>query len=255
MGSSPASRWASPHGVRTATSSLRRSSNVVTAFRAPMPAHLAKPGAAPGRSCAGSGAPARGSPRPRRSPAEQRSTRGPTCTLPPDRQRAGERGVAKVVAVRPQRPPRVVVPHPLAAEQVVHANGQILGTSRILPASGSRPSVKTAWSRAAITYTWYRGPHTCASEGSSKDERPGAFHARLDRQQRRTRHAVLDPGPRHLPQRRVSGRESLLEGADPPPERKDLRSCGPQPPPWPRDGRCESRGSAVFFDAKGATSG
>ena len=38
------------------------------------------------------------------------------------------------------------------------------------------------------------------------------------------------PGPRHLSQRALSGRESLLEGADPPPERKDLRSCGPQLP-------------------------
>ena len=54
---------------------------------------------------------------------------GPPCALPADRERAGQRGVAKVVPVRPERPPGVVVPHSLPAEDDVHASGQIVRPS------------------------------------------------------------------------------------------------------------------------------
>ena len=43
-------------------------------------------------------------------------------------------------------------------------------------------------------------------------------------EQRRPRHAVLQPGPRRPPQRRRAQRHAVVEPTDAPPEREDLRA-------------------------------
>ena len=102
---------------------------------------------------------------------------------------------------------------------------------RVLPPSGNLPSENTARSRAATTYTLYRGPHTCTSEGSSHVRRRGAFHPCMDRQERGSWHAVLKAGPRRTPQRTSPPWQPLIERSDAPSEREDLRPRDSQPPP------------------------
>ena len=69
-----------------------------------------------------------------------------------------------------------------------------------------------------------RGPHSWASAGVLPRRRPDVLDPRVERQQRRPRHAVLQPGPRGAPQRVRARRRPLLEPADPSPEGQDLFS-------------------------------
>lgn len=55
------------------------------------------------------------------------------------------------------------------------------------------------------------------------DGRFGPLDARVDRQKRRSGHAVLQAGPRRAPERAASAWEPLVERADVQPEREDLR--------------------------------
>jgi hypothetical protein len=53
--------------------------------------------------------------------------------------------------------------------------------------------------------------------------RPRPVDTRMDRQERGSRHAVLQPRPGRTPERARPPRQTLVEGADAPPEREDLR--------------------------------
>jgi hypothetical protein len=59
----------------------------------------------------------------------------------------------------------------------------------------------------------------------------GPLDPRVDRQQRGSWHAVLQPRPRRTPKRARSGWEPLVERTDPSPEPEDLRPCEVQPRP------------------------
>ena len=174
VGSSRASSQASPAGVSTGISSVPRSSNARTAFRAPMPAHLPNPsGPAGPKTCRKRRASSRVASAGSISGGGHRPHHGQPRALPPDRERARQGGVAKVVPVHSERPPRRrrTSFEPRRGARAGEA-ARSSALRRILPPSGSLPSVNTARSRAATTYTWYRGPHTCTSEGSSQADGP-----------------------------------------------------------------------------------
>ena len=88
--------------------------------------------------------------------------------------------------------------------------------------SGSLPSENSAKSRLATTYVLYRGPHSWMSDGIVPRRRLDPLDARVQREQRRPRHAVLEAGPRRPLQRRRPWRRSFLEPTDPAPERENL---------------------------------
>ena len=154
--------------------------------------------------------------------------RGPSCTLPPDREPARQGGVAKVVSVHSQRPPGLVVPQLGAAEKDLQASGQIQRPSADLAAvrePAEREHGEIA--RRDDVHVVPRSPHL-HERGVSPDGRAGTFHARVEGQQRRAGHAVLNTGPGGAPQRRSSSWQPLIERSDASSKREDLRSRKPE---------------------------
>ena len=101
---------------------------------------------------------------------------------------------------------------------------------RIIPLSGSRPSVNTAQvARGDDVHVVPRTPDL-HERRVLPGGRSGAFHARVDREERGARHAVLQPGPRGLPQRPAARRESLVQRSDAPSDtRGSALACSPAP--------------------------
>src|SRR6266511_2155192 len=94
---------------------------------------------------------------------------------------------------------------------------------RLRASSGSLPSVKTARSRAWNDIRAVPRPPHLHERRVLPDRRVRALDTRVDREERSTRHAVLQAGPRRTPQRVSAGRKTFVECADAPPERQDLR--------------------------------
>jgi hypothetical protein len=176
-----------------------------------------------GRRRAGTGKPTPGAlrlgrPRWRHRPDDRRS-----CPLPADQHAAGHRGVTEPIGVLAEAVPRLGVGHPPTVEEAVQAGGKLL---RLPPARTS------FWQSAkGKDHAVARG-HDVRAEPRSPDldKRPvlpagrvSAYHPRVDRQERRPRHAVLQTRPRRTAERARAGRQPLIERADVPPERQDLR--------------------------------
>ena len=127
-----------------------------------------------------------------------------------------------------QRLPRVAVPHPSPAEEDVQAIGQILrplaGLAGVRePAEREHGEV----ARGDDVDLVPRPPHL-HERGVLPGGRPSAFDPRVDRQERRSGHAVLKTGPRRTLQRTLPPWQPLIERSDAPSEREDLRSRDPQ---------------------------
>ena len=163
--------------------------------------------------------------------------------VPPDQDRAGRCRAPEAVRVHAERTACLPAGHPRAAEHSRDPDGEVLGRRRRWASSGSVPRVKTATSGAATTKTLNRGPHSWTSEGSSQVDGSASCDARVYRQQRGPRHAVLQPGPGRPPER--SGRRTRR--ASRPPLRRKARiwarvrssrapaALSPRPPPfWTR---------------------
>ena len=150
--------------------------------------------------------------------------------LPADQDGAGRARVPEAVRIHAQSGARLLMADPLVAE------GGARGSRRAPPPAAGpwrRPASCRARRRrrshAATTNTLYRGPHSCTSDGSAQVAGSVARDPGVDRQHRRPGHAVLQPRPGRPLQRGRPRRKPLVERADLPPERQNLRSREVEP--------------------------
>ena len=94
---------------------------------------------------------------------------------PPNEHRARRRRVPQRVRVNSERMPCLSVRHVAPSRWACRRAARSSALRRPFASSGNLPSENTARSRAAITYTWYRGPQSWTSEG------PPSWTARLPR--------------------------------------------------------------------------
>jgi hypothetical protein len=222
-GSSRVTIHASPIGERTGVSDASSASNAATPPRAEIPAHRANAsGVAGPKTCrylrASSRRASRGSTSgagpSRRSASARRPTGSGPCRWEP-RSGTGSDGrrsraplhrrspsrLRGVCATGPRRPPP-------SSEQ------------RVRPAASRqrRPRGHARRRRTRCISVPRAGRATDPPRWTAPPSDTG-----VDREERGSRHAVLEAGPRRTPERAGSAWESLIECADVPPEREDLR--------------------------------
>ena len=116
----------------------------------------------------------------------------------------------------------LAIRHPPIAEDVPHAGRHLLGDA---------PAARIVGPPAEREHRNIRGRNDVHAEprppylderGVLPRGRLGPRHASMDREQRGSRHAVLEAGPRRMPQRVRASWEPLVKRLDLPPEREDL---------------------------------
>ena len=240
-GSSRVRIHASPIGVRTGVSdpAARRTP------RRPLPARSRPtwrtPRASRDRRRAGTGARARDE---RRSGSTSGARHGPDRRLsravPADQDRARRRGVAQRFGLHAEPASGLAVAHPPAVEEGVQAGGDVLCA---LPAAGVVRQPPEREDRAVARRHDVRAeprPPDLDERRILPGRRLGPLDPRVDREERGARHAVLQARPRRTPERARAGWEPLVERADAPSEREDLRPREVEPRPRqvrPRRGR------------------
>src|SRR5262249_5779778 len=130
--------------------------------------------------------------------------------------------------------PHFAVGHPPASEEGVDAGGHLLrprSAALVVGEPGEREQGVVA-----------RG-HDEDAEPRPPDlderrilpgRRPGPFDARVDREERRPRHAVLQSRPGRFPKGTCAAWEALVERSDALPEGENLRACELERRPWHR---------------------
>ena len=143
--------------------------------------------------------------------------------VPPDQDRAGRCGVPEPVGVYAERAPGLAVGHPPPPRCACRRAARSSATRRA-PAFVRQPPEREDREIAR------RDDVRVVPRSPELDERRilpggrlGPLDARVDREERGSGHAVLQAGPRRTPERAPSAREPLVERADVPPEREDLR--------------------------------
>ena len=155
--------------------------------------------------------------------ARHRPDRRLSGAVPAHQDPAGRSGIAQRVGRNAERAPRLAVGHPPASQQGLHALGRVLGE----PAAFAGVREPAEREHASIPGR----DHERAEAGTPQlhegwilpRRRAGPIDTRMDREQRRPGHAVLEPGPGGAPQRVGAGREPLDERADSLAVREDLR--------------------------------
>jgi hypothetical protein len=149
----------------------------------------------------------------------------------PDQDRAGRRRVPQAVGVHIERAPCLPVAHPRAVEEGVQSGGEVLRPPPAFRVVRERPERED---RAVA----YGDDEDVEPRPPELDERwvlPrgrfGPLDTCVDRQERGSRHAVLQPCPRRPPKGAPSGWEPLVERADVSPERDDLQPGDVEPRP------------------------
>ncbi len=149
--------------------------------------------------------------------------------VPPDHDGAGRGGVPEPVGVLPERSPGVTVGRHRAAEVRVQTGGQFLRppqAGRIVRQPPQREDTEVA-SRDDVGVE--PRPPELDQRWVVPRGRQGSLDARVDREQRRPGHAVLQARPRRAPERPPAARQPRIEFADAPPEPKDPRSREVEP--------------------------
>ena len=228
-GSSSASSHSSPSGVRTAKSDPSSEANAVAAApsRDPCPLAEAVSGGRPedvevasselaarlGRVDLGSG----DGPDGRRSRA-----------IPADGDGARRRGVPERVRVDAERAPDLAIRHARAVELGVQLRGDALGPQTALGVVGIPPQREQREVGLGNDVGAVARPPELDERGILPCRRLNAGDPRVQREQRRPRHAVLQAGPRRPPQRHRPRRHSLVERTDPTSESQNLLPREPQ---------------------------
>jgi hypothetical protein len=144
---------------------------------------------------------------------------------------AGRCGVPEPIGDFAERAARLAVRQPPATEQAVKPSGQVLRDTpspNLIRESPEREDRDVACRDHVRVMT---RPPELDERRVLPGRRLGPLDARMDREERSARHAVLQACPRRKPERAPSAREPLVECADVPPEREDLcpREFEPRP--------------------------
>ena len=147
--------------------------------------------------------------------------------LPPDRHRAGRRGVPDRVSDA-EGPCGLAVGHARAAEDEAQPLGRVLGARAALCVLGQPPEREQREVAFRDDVCAVAGAPELREGGVLPGRRPHSLDPRVEREQRGPRHAVLQPGPRRPPQRRGALGHPLVEAADRAPVGQDLPSVEPE---------------------------
>ncbi len=143
--------------------------------------------------------------------------------LPTKKDRAGRRRIPQPIRDFAERPARLAVRHPRATEEATQASGQVLrdtpGADFVRqPPEREDREVPCRDDVRAVT----RPPHL-DERRVLPCRRLGPRDAGMDGEERSAGHAVLQARPRRAPERAPSARKPLVERADVPTKREDLR--------------------------------
>jgi len=146
-----------------------------------------------------------------------------SCALPADHHPPGRCGVPQSIRVQSEPASRLAVGHPPTGEEGVEAGGEVF---RDPPAArGVRQPPGREDREVACRYDIRAEarPPELNERRVLPGGRASPLDTRMDRKERRTRHAVLQARPGRTPEGTRAGREPFVERADAPSERQDLR--------------------------------
>ena len=180
------------------------------------------------RRCGGGVARDRGRRRPGRPPGLDRPDGRRSCALPADGDGARRRGVPEHVRIDAERAPDLAVRHARSVELGVQLLGDPVGPQAALGAVGIPPQREQREVTLGDDVRAVAGPPQLGERRILPRRRLDPLDARVQREQRRSRHAVLQAGPRRPPQRLRARRHSLVERTDPSSESQNLLPREPQ---------------------------
>ena len=182
-------------------------------------------------------------------------------TVPADQDRARRRGIAERAGVNADPTSRRAVVHCPTAEELVEASGRVFGSPQGLGVVRQPPERE----HGPILRRDHVGAESRPPQLHQRRVLPGGrsgpLDAGVDRQHRGPGHAVLQSRPRRPPQGPGAWREPLVECANPPPEREDLRPGEDEtrrhftPPTARRGRRLSIRAGALRGDAEDRPTG
>jgi len=134
--------------------------------------------------------------------------------LPTDQDLAGRRGVPKRIWVHAEPATSLSVGHRPAAEEGVQPSRRFLSEPPAFIVSGEPPEGEDGDIACRHDVRAEPRPPELDERSILPGGRLGSLDARMDRQERRSRHAVLQAGPRRKPQGALARRQALVERID-----------------------------------------
>ena len=149
--------------------------------------------------------------------------------VPANQDRAGRCGVPEPVRVHAERVPGIAVPRPRASKVAVKAGSQVLSDTQRAAFVGQPPEREDRDVPRRDEIGVITRPPQMHERRVLPGRRLGPLDTSMDGEERSARHAVLQARPRREPERAPSAWEPLVESADVPPEREDLRTRDAEP--------------------------